>query len=83
MAAANPQPCINLNPIGGNVYEHPPYFESFLRSLIKVGNVPKVNQTQFLQLNLHHRSLQFFSTLPQATRDDFDTAIAALRNIFS
>ena len=78
--AANPQPHITLNPFRGKTDENWPDFESLLRSLINVGNIPNANRPQFLQLHLLDQSLQFFRTLPQATKDDFDTAITALRN---
>ena len=80
MAAANPQPHINLNPFRGRADENWPDFESFLRSQIKVGNIAAANQPQFLQLHLLDQALQFFRTLPQATRDNFELPITALRN---
>ena len=45
-----------------------------------MGNIPAANRPQFLQLHLLDQALQFFRTLPQATRDNFDAAITALRN---
>ena len=80
MAAANPQPLITLNPFRGKADDKWPDFESLLKSLINVGNIPNANRPQFLQLHLLDQALQFFRTLPQATRDDFDAAITALRN---
>ena len=79
MAQANPQPRITLNPFRGKTDENWPDFES-LRSLINVGNIPNANRAQFLQLHLLDQAFQFFRTLPQATIDDFDAAITALRN---
>ena len=38
------------------------------------------NQPQFLQLHLLDQALQLFRTLPQATRDNFELSITALRN---
>ena len=76
--AAYPQP--HMNPLGGKRDENWPDFESLLRSLINVGKIPNANRPQFLQLHLLDQSLQFFRTLPQVTRGDFDTAITALRN---
>ena len=78
--AANPQPNITLNPFRGKTVENWPVFESLLRSLINVGNIPNANRPQFLQVHLIDQALQFFRTLPQATRDDFGTATMALRN---
>ena len=80
MAAANPQPHITLNPLRRKTSENWPDFESLLRSLFNVGNIPNANRRLFLQLDLVDQALQFFRTLPQATRDDFDAAITALRN---
>ena len=80
MAAANPQPHITLKPFRGKADENWPDFESLLKSLINVGNIPNANRPQFLQLHLLDQALQFFRTLPQATRDNFDAAITALRN---
>ena len=80
MAAANPQPHITLSPFSGKADENWPDFESLVKSLINVGTIPNANRPQFLQLHLLDQALQFFRTLPQATRDDFDAAITALRN---
>ena len=80
MAAAIPQPHITLNPFRGKADENWPNFESLVRRLINVGNFAAANQPQFLQLHLPDQALQFFRTLPQATRDNFDLSITALRN---
>ena len=80
MAAANPQPHITLNPFRGKADENWPDYESLLRSLINVGNIAAANQPQFLQLHLLDQALQFFRTLPQATRNNFELSITALRN---
>ena len=80
MAAANPQPHITLNPFRGKSDENWPDYETLLRSLINVGNNAAGNQPQFLQLHLLDHALKFSRTLPQATRDDFDFSITALRN---
>ena len=82
MAAANPQPHITLNPFRGKSDENWPDFETLLRSLINVGNIAAGNQPQFLQLHLLDQALQFFRTLPQATRDNFELSITALRNYY-
>ena len=79
MAAANPQPHIILKPLRGKTDENWPNFESSVRSLINVGSIAAANQTQFLQLHLLDQALQFFRTLTQATRDNFDLSIT-LRN---
>ena len=80
MAAANPQPHFTLNPFRGKADENWLVFESLLKSLVSVGNIPNANRPQFLQLHLPDQALQFFRTLPQATRDDFVAALTALRN---
>ena len=80
MAAANPQPHITLNPFRGKLDEDWPDFESLLRSLIKVGNIAAANQPQHLQLHSLDQALQFFRTLPQATGDNIELWITALRN---
>ena len=77
--AANPRPHITLNPFRGKPDENWPGFESLLRSLINFGNIAVANQLQFLQLHLLDQALQFFRNLPQATRDNFDLSITALR----
>ena len=76
MAAAH----ITLNTFGGKSDKNWPDFETLLRSLINVGNFAARNQPRFLQLHLLDQALQFFRTLPQATRDNFDLSITALRN---
>ena len=80
MAAANAQPHVTLNPFRGKSDEKWPDFETLLRALINVGNIAAGNQPQFLQLHLLDQALQFFTTLPQATRDNFGLSITALRN---
>ena len=79
MEAANPQPHITLDPFRGKADENWKDFESLLRSLINVGNIANTNRPQFLQKHLLDQALQFFRTLPQATRDDFDATKTALR----
>ena len=80
MASANPQPHNTLNPSRVKADETWPDFESLLRSLVNVGNIAAANQPQFIQLHLLDQALQFFRTLPQATRDNFELSITALRN---
>ena len=61
---ANPQPHIILNPFRGKTDENWPDFESLLRSLINVPNIPNANRPQFLQLHFLDQALQFLRTLP-------------------
>ena len=74
MAAANPQPLSTFGPFRGKANENWPAFDSVLRSLIIVGNIPNADRTQFLQLHSLDQALQFLRNLPQATRDEFDAA---------
>ena len=47
--------------------------KTLFRSLINVGNIAAANQPQFPQLHLLDQALQFFRSLPQATRDNFES----------
>ena len=82
MTAANPQPHITLNPFRGKAVANWPGFESPLRNLINVGDILNTNRPMYIQLHILDQALQLFRTSPQASRDDFDSAITALRNYY-
>ena len=57
-------------------------FEHLLRSYLEVAGIANAQQANFLQLHLRDALLQFFQTLPDATRADLDLSLTALRDRF-
>ena len=82
IGSCKPRPHITLNPFRGKSDENWPDFETLLRSLSNVGNIAAGNLPQFLRFHLLDQALQFFRTLPQATRGNFDLSTTALRNYY-
>ena len=72
------QPQITLKPYGGLDKE----FERLLRSIIGVAAIAGAQQANFLQLHLKDGALRYFQTLPEATRNNLELSLTALRNHF-
>ncbi|MEL7079647.1 MAG: DUF1759 domain-containing protein [Cyanobacteria bacterium J06582_2] len=73
------QPFVNLQPFKGTETEN---LNEFLRQLESCTNIAGINDAdrhRYLHLHLKGGALTYFDQLPQATRDDYDLAIAALR----
>ena len=75
------QPQLTLNPFSGSEKENFCEFE-LLRSILAVAALPANQQANFLQLHLRHSALQFFQTLPPATRQNLELSITPLRDRF-
>ena len=78
MAATHPT--VALTKFSGLTSECWTDFESLFRSMITVANVGNDRQCAFLQIHLTGSALQFYQTLPQATKENLDLSLAALRN---
>ena len=74
------QPQFTPNPFSGSEKENIREFELLLRSILAVAALPAGQQTKFLQLHLRDAALQFFQTLPRATRRKLELSITALRD---
>ena len=77
--AANAQ--ITVEPYSGaeSFYQ----FEHLFRGFIGVAAIPNNQPSNFLQLHLRDAALQYFQTLPEATRNDLDLSLTALRDHFA
>ena len=73
------QPQLTLNPFSGSENENFREFELIHRSILAVAALPANQQANFLQLHLRDAALQFFQTLPLATRQNLELSITALR----
>ena len=76
------QPQLTLNPFSGSEKETFREFELLLRSILAVAALPANQQANFLQLHLRDAALQFFQTLPMATRQNLEPSIKAFRDRF-
>ena len=76
------QPQITLKPYGGLDKESFREFERLLRSIIGVAAIAGAQQANFLQLHLKDGALRYFQTLPEATRNNLELSLTALRNHF-
>ena len=76
------QPQLTLNPFSGLEKENFREFELLLRSILAVAVLPANRQAILLQLHLRDAALQFFQTLPLATRQNLQLTIAALGDRF-
>ena len=76
------QPQLTPNPLSGSEKENFREFELLLRSILAVAALPANQQANFLQLHLRDAALQFFQTLPLATRQSLELSITALRDWF-
>ena len=73
------QPFVNLQPFKGTKGENLEEFFRQLTSCMKVAGIPDANRHTYLYLQLKGCALAFFDQLPQATREDYDNAVATLR----
>ena len=73
---------IQLKPYSGLEEESFREFEHLLRNYLAVAGIAKAPQANDLQLHLRDAALQFFQTLPYATRADIDLSLTALRDRF-
>ena len=73
------QPFLKILTFTGNSNENFDEFESLLRAGIAVGAIAEAQQPAFLKLNLSGGALRFYSGLADATRNDLDDALTALR----
>ena len=74
------QPFVNLQPFKGTEKEN---FDEFLRQLescTQVAGIPDDQRHRYLHLHLKGGALTFFDQQEAAVRDDYDAAVAALRN---
>ena len=78
--AANAQ--ITVEPYIGTEKESFRQFEQPFRGFIGVAAIPNAQQTNFLQLHLRGDALRYFQTLPEATRQDVELSLTALRDHF-
>ena len=76
------QPQITLKPYGGLDKESFREFERLLRSIIGVAGIAGAQQANFLQFHLKDAALRYFQTLPEATRNNLELSLPALRNHF-
>ena len=76
------QPQITLKAYGGLDKESFREFERLLRSIIGVAAIAGAQQAIFLQLHLKDGALRYFQTLTEATRNNLELSLTALRNHF-
>ena len=73
------QPFLNLQTFSGAETENIDQFERQLRSCIGLAQIDAANQHLYLHLHLKGNALTFYDQLAQATREDLDLALTALR----
>ncbi len=73
---------INVEPFKGIDKESFRQFEQLFLGVIGVEQVPAAQLANFLQLHLRDGALRYFQTLPEATRQNLDLALTALRDQF-
>ena len=73
------QPFVNLQPFKGTEKENTNEFLRQLASCIQIAGIANNDRHQYLHLHLKGGALTFFGQLPEATRVDYDLAVAALR----
>ena len=73
------QPFVNLQPFKGTEKENLNEFIRQLESCIRIAGIADADRPQYLHLHLKGGALTYFDQLPDATRQDYDLAIAALR----
>ena len=77
------QPFLKIHTFTGISNENFDEFESLLRAGIAVGAIAEAQQPAFLKLNLSGGALRFYSGLADATRNDLDDALTALRDRYN
>ena len=76
------QPQLTLTPYSGLEKENFREFEQLLRSILAVAAIPANQQANFLQLHLREAALRYFLTLSDATRQDLNLSLNALKDHF-
>ena len=76
---AHIQPIVNIQPFKGLETENFDEFERQLTSSIGVAGIADADRHLYLHLHLKGGALAYFDQMPAATRQDYDLAIAALR----
>ena len=76
------QPFVNLQPFKVTEAENIEEFFRQLNSGMQVAGISDANRHTYLHLHLKGGALAFFDLVPQATREDYDNAVTALRERF-
>ena len=76
---ANPHSNDSLTKFSGLPNENWSEFESQLRRVVDVANVVNAQRSGYLQLHLAGEALQYYLTLEQAVRDNFEQSLISLR----
>ena len=79
--AANAQ--IKVEPYSGAENQIFRQFEHLFRGFIGVAAIPANQQSNFLQLHLRDAALRYFQTLLEATRNDLELSLTALRDHYA
>ena len=79
--AANAQ--ITVEPYSGAESQSFRQFEHLFRGFIGVAAITNNQQSNFLQLHLRDAALRYFQTLPEATRNDLELSLTAVREHFA
>ena len=77
------QPFFKIHTFTVNSNENVDEFESLLGTGTAVGAIAEAQQPAFLKLNLSGRALRFYSGLADATRNNPDDALTALRDRYN
>ena len=73
---------ITVEPYSGEESENFRQFEQLFRGFVGVAAIPNNQRANFIQLHLRGPALRIFQTLSEATRNDMDPSLTALRNHF-
>ena len=73
------QPFVNLQPFKGTEKENLNEFIRQLESCIQIAGINNDDRHQYLHLHLKGGALTFCDQLAQATRENYDLAVTALR----
>ena len=73
------QPIVNIQPFKGLETENFDEFERQLTSSIGIAGIADADRHLYLHLHLKGGALAYFDQMPAATRQEYDLAIAALR----
>ena len=79
MAQANITPVVNIPLFQGTENENFEEFEGQLVSSIGVAGIQDADRHLYLHLHLKGGALAYYDQLPQNTRQNYDAAIASLR----
>ena len=78
MAQANIAPVVNIPPFKGTDSDNFEEYERQLASSIGVAGIPENDRHLYLHLHLKGGALAYYDQLPEATRLNFDQAVASL-----